>query len=214
MMTDPLIDQLVGNLKPQRPLANIKLWMHCTACLVIIAGVILAIMGLRADYRAALQNGALLWKPGLFLAAWIGSVFLITDLSRPMGKIRKWHVAPLVLAGGILLWQFVVQLAHFSAKEMIASLNDPGAIYCLSVIIGGGGMIMFVVWKVWFSKTASPHPAVLGALAGFSAGCLAATAYALHCNKDSALYVSIYYWMPVLALSLLGSTLGRKLLKW
>lgn len=213
-MTDQLIEHLVSDLKPQEPLIDSKLWLHCTMCLILITGIVLALMGLRADYPTALQDGAMLWKPGVFLLAWIGSILLILDLSRPIERIEKWHFVPLFLAGTILLWQLIVQLPYLFSSDTTLSLRDPNAIYCLSVIIGGGGIAMVISWKFWFSKTASPNPTTLGTLAGFSVGCLAATGYALHCDKDGILYIFIYYGIPILALSVIGNLLSKRLLKW
>ena len=98
-MTDQLIERLVADLKPQEPLINFKLWSHCSMCLLIVAGLVLAVLGLRADYSTALQNGAMLWKPGMFLLAWIGSMFLILDF--PMLFI----VFPLLLSAEEFRWQ-------------------------------------------------------------------------------------------------------------
>lgn len=213
-MTDQLIERLVVDLKPQEPLINFKLWSHCSMCLLIVAGLVLAVMGLRADYSTALQNGAMLWKPGMFLLAWIGSMFLILDFSRPITRIKKWHFVPLFLAVTILLWQLIIQLPYLFSSNAILSLRDPNAIYCLSVIIVGGGFSMAMPWRSWFSRTASSNPTTLGALSGFSVGCLAATAYALHCDKDGILYIFVYYGMSILILVIFGSLLSKRLLKW
>lgn len=213
-MTDPFIDQLVNDLQPRKPLVNWKLWMHCTACLFMIAALILGFMGLRGDYINAMQTGAMFWKPGVFFLIWLGSVLLIADLSRPTGSLKKRHILPLGLALLIFLWQFTAQISQQSLQGMIESLQDKSALVCLPVIFVGGAMAMGMAWKFWLSKTASPHPALLGFLAGLSAGTLAATAYALHCDRDAALYISIYYGLPVLALGILGGFLGKKLLKW
>jgi hypothetical protein len=213
-MTDRLIEQLVNDLQPKKTLVDLKLWMHCTACLVMVSGAVLMFMGLRGDYLSAMQNGALFWKPGIFLMTWIGSLLLITDISRPNGWLRKTHTIPLIAAGTLLIWQFIVQTRQMSWTDMTHSLGDGSALYCLSVITGGGAVAMMMAWKYWFSKTASRYPTLLGSLAGLSAGCLAAAAYALHCDHDVALYVSIYYGAPVLALSILGGFLGKRLLRW
>lgn len=213
-MTDRLIQQLVSDLRPQKPLLNWKLWMHCTACLVMIAAAVLAFMGLRGDYLSAMNSGALFWKPGIFLLAWIGSVLLITDISRPAGGIKRVHLIPLILAGVILIWQLVIQTMHMPIEAVKNVLQDGSASYCLSVILGGGSVALMMAWKFWFSQTASPRPTLLGFLAGLSAGALAATAYALHCDRDVAVYVSVYYGLPVLGLGLLGSVLGKRLLRW
>lgn len=213
-MTDQLIERLVADLKPQDLLIDSKLWMHCTICLIVLAGAVLAIMGLRVDYLNALENGSMFWKPGIFLACWIGSIFLILDFSRPISKSNKWHFTPILLAISIFLWQIIVQSPFSLISDVTISLHDPNAIYCLAVIIGGGGMTMAISWKFWFVKTASPEPSTLGALAGFSAGCLAATAYALHCDKDGALYIFVNYGLPILALTAFGSFLSKRLLRW
>ena len=214
-MTDPLIEQLVQNLKPAKSLQAIRLWAHCSMCLAIMIAVILAVMGLRADYLHALHSGVMIWKPGLFLAAWGGSLLLIADISRPTGSIKSWHFLPILGAGGVLLYQLMRQFGALSPSTVISTLYDPaGAPFCLGVVSLGGAAALFVAWKFWFLKTASPHPVRLGGLAGFSAGCLAAAAYALHCDRDSALYVLVYYGAPIATLSILGLYLGKKSLKW
>lgn len=213
-MNDLFIESLVSSLEPRPPLRNIRLWLHCGICLMLIAGVVLVAMGLRTDYAMALENGALIWKPGIFLLAWIGSVFLITDLSRPDGRIKPWHYIPIVGAATVLIWEFVHQTETLPASTLVQSLLEPSAGNCLSVISGGGIHAMIMAWMFWFSKTASPKPGLLGALAGFSAGCLSATAYALHCTKDITVYISAYYGAPILALTLIGYLLGRKRLSW
>lgn len=213
-MTDRLIAELVKDLKPMKPLVNIKLWMHCTACLVMIAAMILGFMGLRDDYINAMQTGAMYWKSGLFFFIWISSILLITDISRPTGLVKKWHFIPLALGIIVLIWQFSIQISDFSFDMMIQSLKDKSTFVCLPTIFFGGIMAMALTWKFWFTKTASANPALLGFLSGLSAGTLAATAYALHCNHDTALYVLLYYGAPILVLSIIGALLGKKLLKW
>ena len=213
-MTDQLIERLVADLKPQDLLIDSKLWVHCTICLMILAGAVLAIMGIRADYPNALESGAMFWKPGIFLACWIGSILFILDFSRPITKVNKWHFIPIILSISTFLWQIIVQSPFFLTSDAIISLYDSSAIYCLAVIIGGGGMTMAITWKFWLTKTASPKPSILGALAGFNVGCLAATAYALHCDKDGLLYIFVYYGLPILALTIFGSSLSKRLLRW
>lgn len=213
-MTDPLINKLVADLNPRKPLVNFNLWMHCTACLILITAMILGCMGLRGDYAQAIQTGAMFWKPGLFFLAWLGSLMLISDISRPSGKIKGLHLIPLVLGATLLVWQFAAQATQYSFQTMAKSLSDGSVPYCLSVILGCGSAVLAMIWKVWFRKTASPHPAFIGFLAGISAGTLAATAYAVHCDKDSIFYIFAYYILPIAALGILSSIMGKKFLAW
>ncbi len=213
-MSDSLVNRLVEDLRPQTPLHNFNLWKHCAGCLVVLLGLVVVLLGIRADYLSAIQNGAMFWKPGAFFLAGVGCVLLVMDLSRPAGRIRKRHLLPLWGAALILLWQWVVQAERFSFHEMTQSLYDGSAVFCLPIVTGGGALTTLLLWKAWLSKTASPRPALLGALAGFGAGCLVVTAYALHCDHDVVLYVSLCYGAPVVLLSVVAALLGRRYLKW
>lgn len=213
-MTDQLIERLVADLKPRDLLTDSRLWLHCITCLIVLTGTVLMIMGLRIDYTEALRNGAMFWKPGIFFACWIGSILLILGFSRPIGTVNKWHFIPILLAITVFMWQVIVQEPFPLTSDTVLSLRDPNAIYCVTVILSGGGITLGLSWKLWFSKSASPKPMLLGALAGFSVGCLAATAYALHCNKDDVLYILVYYGLPIFALTMFGSFLSNRLLRW
>ena len=207
-MNDLLIEQLTSDLKPVKPLRNVGLWQHCTMCLLIAIALILSILGIRPDWREAIQGGALLWKPAIFLLIWAASLFVVTDLSRPSGKVKILHLSPFLVAAAILLWRLISQEIDFN------SLHSNTAYYCLSIIALGGAMAMTAAWFFWIKKTASPRPAILGALAGVNAGSLVAVAYALHCNQDSVLYLAAYYLVPLLILALTGAVLGKKMLNW
>ncbi|MFN5589467.1 MAG: NrsF family protein [Holosporales bacterium] len=214
MMNDTLIDKLVNDLAPQKPLLNYKLWVHCTSCLFLVAVMIIGLMRIRDDYLIAIQAGSMFWKPGIFLLIWLASILLILDISRPTGSLKRHHALPLIASALIIIWQFVAQAHEHSLAQILAFLRDKSAFTCLPTIFIGGGFAFVMAWKFWLSKTASPRPVALGALAGLSAGSLAAAAYALHCEKDAALYISVYYMLPIFALCMIGAILGKKNLRW
>jgi hypothetical protein len=53
-----------------------------------------------------------------------------------------------------------------------------------------------------------------GAIAGVVAGALGGAAYAFHCPDDSLPFVAVWYGAPILALAVIGATLGARLLRW
>jgi hypothetical protein len=207
MMND-FLEQLVAELKPLPVLKNRQLWMR------VLAALLCAVIGIKLtlDFRADTST-AFWWKPALFIFAGLASLIWLTDIARPGQQLRYWHLAPLIVSDAILLWQLMSQLRHKSFAQF-AALQDSGAYYCVSVITGGGAVILWYFWYGWLRKTASDDPALLGALGGFSAGCIAAAAYALHCDRDAMLYIGVYYFMPIVLLSLLGAWLGKKYLDW
>ena len=207
-MTNDWLEQLVTELKPQPILKNRHLWLMVLMALLCAAIVIKLTLDFRTDASAALW-----WKPALFIFAGLASVAWLMDIARPGHQLRMWHLAPLMVSDAILIWQLISQLLHQSYAQM-SSLQDSGAYYCVSIITLGGALVLLGLWYGWLRKTASDHPSLLGALSGFSAGCIAAAAYALHCDRDAVLYIGVYYFMPIVLLSGLGAWLGKRYLDW
>ncbi|MES2662332.1 MAG: NrsF family protein [Pseudomonadota bacterium] len=207
-MKNLLIEQLVDQLQPKPVLRNTTLWIFALIGMFIFTVIIFLTLGFRSD-----QSLALFWKPSIFILAWLSSLLLLTDIARPGQKIKLHHFLPIALACVILIWQIFFQI-KFQSFAQIQSLLDFSALYCLSLITLGGAIILGLVWKYWLQLAASVYPSVLGALSGFSAGCLAATSYSLHCNHDAVLYIGLYYFIPIFLLTLLGLGLGKKYLQW
>jgi len=213
-MNDPFIDQLVNDLQPKRPLRDTDLWALGIIGFIFAAIAIAGTIGLRPDFFQAAKTGALFWKPGIFFIAWLASSLLIMSLSRPHGKIKKWHLSLFILALFTLLYQLLIQSQFVGSKEVGQVLRDKSAIYCLSIITGGGGLLLFAAWKLWITNAASMQPKLLGLLAGLNAGSIMAAIYAMHCDIDVALYVLVYYGLSIAMLSAVGAYFGQKLLRW
>ncbi len=207
-MKNLLIEQLVSQLQPKPVLKNTTLWVLALVGMIIFAAIIFLTLGFRSDHSLAL-----FWKPSIFILAWFSSLVLLTDIARPGQKIKLHHLLPLALACGLLIWQILFQI-KFQSFVQVQSLLDSSALYCLSLITLGGAVILGLVWKYWLQAAASTYPSALGALSGFSAGCLAATSYSLHCDHDAVLYIGAYYFMPIFLLTLMGMGLGKKYLQW
>lgn len=213
-MNDPLIDDLVNDLKPQKPLRNKNLWMHCSIFLLAAISLVLIVLGIRPDYESALQNGAFVWKPMLFLMLSLGSVMAILDLSRPTGKMRKRALFPMIMAAFIFLWQTTVQPNVLSTMVLQKGLEGGSALMCFSTIVILGSLSLYALWHFWLRKTASTAPTQLGLFAGLCVGSLAAGSYALHCTHDAALYIAVFYGAPVALIATAGSFIGRVSLRW
>ncbi len=178
-------------------------------CVLILSVILVRVsLGFRSDLTPNLW-----WKPGIFAGAGLASLLLLADIARPGHRIKPWHFAPLLFADALFGWQLITQLLHPNIAQK-ASLYDVGAFCCVSVISGGGALIFYGLWRGWLQKTASDYPVLLGALSGFCAGCLAATSYALHCDRDVVLYIGVYYFMPIGILTAMGGWLGGKYLDW
>jgi len=216
-MTKPLIDSLVGDLKPVTPLSNRKLIMLGLGFIVVFAAVLAASIGLRPEYLAlqnGLENAAIIWKPLIFLLLALGCLHLIADIARPAGQLKLRHSIPVALAALLFIWQVCIQISSLFSAASLGSLTHSSAFVCLASVTGGGAIAMILTWHFWLKKSATERPATLGLLWGIATGSLAAAAYSLHCNHDAMLYIGIYYCSPIILLGLLGWIMGRKLLHW
>ena len=68
---------------------------------------------------------------------------------------------------------------------------------------------------IWALREAAPtRPAAAGAVAGFMAGAVGATAYGLHCPEAAAPFIAVWYTLGIAVSAGLGAIGGRFLLRW
>ena len=213
-MIDPLIDNLVEDLKPTKSL-NLKELLYISfASLLVILAIVLGTLGLRPDFHDAMMNGTMIWKTGGFTIALLGALSLTLILSRPENKMTTKVLWPFFIIIALLLWRCIDLGLHASIFEELLNLNLDGSAYCLSVVIGGGLFTFGLLWTFWLRKSASSDTKTLGTMAGLLSGSIASTAYSMHCNMDHIFYVLTCYWLPVIALGIFGRLVCGKFLKW
>ncbi len=213
-MNNPVIDTLVDNLTPTKPLENKSLYSFYVVVLGLSTLAVLATFGLRFDYQAAIETGSMFWKPAIFLFVSLGGLFAMSSLSRPQGQMPKLTFAFIGIGLAILGWQTINQYPDISLSHISQSFGMSSANACLVVTSVGGILLTLAFWKFWLKKAASSRPVLLGAVSGFTSANIAAAAYALHCNMDMVLYVVGFYGVVILAMTLLGAVLGKKVLNW
>lgn len=214
-MRDPLVDQLVGQLTAKPPLKDTHLWLGALACYLIACLSVLTLMGLRADYLQALNSGALLWKPAIFMGMGLSSLVLITRLSRPHGRAHMVHglggMFALALLISLFSQQYSVADSGWFIKAFSASMSVSNGVICAVIIIVAGAGVMALVWQRWLKHSASSHPQAMGALAGLGAGSLVSAAFTWHCAMDAIPYIVVYYLFPIGLLAFVGFVLGKRL---
>ncbi len=106
-----------------------------------------------------------------------------------------------------------IELLLLPPEEWGVQMRGHNSTWCLRIIpvlsLAPLAAALFVL------KRAAPvRPAWAGALAGLLAGALGAVLYATHCPDDSPLFVASWYGIAILGMTLLGSGLGARLLRW
>jgi hypothetical protein len=216
-MSDDILDDLARDLKPARPLSVRALGIGAALTATLAAIYIFFVYGARPELRAMLGGDfdvdPMAWfKPFLFIAIGAGAFWSVAGLARPEGQFRLRTLAPLVIAVGFVLAALVADIIA-RGPGAFRNIGDP-SILCVLTIVCGGGAGLIVMWRLWLRRAATSHPGLLGAMSGLAAASLMAAAYAVHCDRDTPIYILGIYGGGVAILTAIATLLGRKLLRW
>lgn len=216
-MSDDILDDLTRDLKPARPLRAPAVWMGAVVATIAAALYVVFLYGVRPELTAMLGGEAdidpMAWfKPLIFVTTGVGALWSIADLARPEGKLRLRTLAPLAVVLAFVLVTLVVDV-FARGPQAFGNIGDPSAL-CVLTIVCGGAAGLIVMWRLWLRRTATSHPGVLGAMSGLAAASLMAAAYALHCDRDTPIYILGIYGGGVAIVTAIAALLGQKLLRW
>ena len=212
METDELIKALAADARRSGISMTVAWSSTALAAVAVAAAVFFALLGARPDIADAAQTFRFLFKFVVTIALAASAFALLHVLSRPEAGVRRslprLAVAPALLAAGV-----VVELAVSSPDTWSARLAGANSLVCLTYIplIGIGPLALLLLA---LRHGAPSHPALAGAVAGFTAGGLAATFYAAHCTDDSPLFVATWYSIAIAMLTLLGALGGSRIARW
>lgn len=206
MKTEVLIQDLVGQLQPVRPLghplARFGRWAGVTAAWV--AGGVAA-MGVRADLAAVLRAPTFLLHVALPVALGAAATMAAFAASVPDRKNRWWTFAPgVVMASWLLLvivGVFSTADGHAGAgarciRNLFAFSVPPGVFLCLML-----------------RRAAPLNGRAIGMLAAVGVAALAHVGTRFVCRNDGALHVLVWHCGFVLLLGGLGILAGRGLFR-
>ncbi len=214
MTFDPLIIQLIDDLKPIRVMTLCRLTLYSLICFTGLLILLMTVLGIRPDYQSAIETGSMFWKPGLFILCSLSAILCVYATSLPGRAIKTIYLIPALVSVLFLCGLLIHVFAHFDMNDVATAMTDRRAPYCLGIVTIFGAIILAVLWRVWLTKSAPIHPGLAGALAGGCSGFIAASAYAFHCGQDHPFYLVTYYGLPILLLSAIGARCGKRYLKW
>jgi hypothetical protein len=215
-MSDPLINSLVNDMTPVKTLSCKSLNITALFTFVVSAVIIITAFGVRKDFYEFIHTSSVLFKNGLFLSIFMWGLLLIHKLSRPSGTVTFVHMTPFILIPLGLFITGYIEPAKFSIaafEGQILGMTGMG-FHCLTTLTLASLAAMAILWRAWLKKTASTQPMLLGAISGLTSSSLIAFVYAFYCSSDYALYVSVYYGIPIMLMTGLGAILGHKKLAW
>lgn len=211
MQTGKLIDALAADAGLKPPAMASAWLLALLAAVAVAAAVFFATLGPRPDFAIAAETPRFLFKFVVTLVLLASALPGLVAIARPGARlVRTWLLvaAPLLLVAAVI-GELVVLPSDLRATRWIGT----NALLCMVFIpvIGLGPLAAFLLG---LRHGAPTRPALAGAMAGVSAGALAATFYAAHCVDDSPLFVATWYTLAIAALAVIGALGGRYVLRW
>lgn len=176
-----------------------------------------------------------------FLGVWF-YLQLRPDLLQAIGGVTFWlkagYTAALAASGGWLftrlgrpgasatapLWALLAILAAamaMGAANMMMAPSDVrmpvllGHSYQVCALNIAGLSLLTSPFLFWAARRFAPtRPMRAGAVAGLTAGAIAATLYGLHCQESTAAFVATWYTLGILIPTAVGAVIGRFALRW
>lgn len=211
MKTDDLIRAMAADTPPARPVAR-QLAEALLAGALLVALVALPLLGLRADWAAAMTDLRIMPKQALPLLLAVAAFGAATRLARPDADLGRWRwlLAAVPVALGVVV---ASEMAVLPRDGWQPAMMGETHWFCLGVIcLMAGPLMAGILWAL--RGGASTRPRLSGATAGLLAGSTAATLYAIHCTEDNPLFYAAWYGLAILLVTAAGALGGGRLLRW
>jgi hypothetical protein len=211
MKTDHLIRALAADDKRTSPLARF-LYVSLAVAFVLAAILFAIRLGPRDDIAVVALDPHFLFKFVVTLLLAATALALALRLARPGAETGyAWLV--LAAAPALLVFGVLVELATMPAAIWGTRLIGTNWSYCLTYV-PLLSLPLLAAAMIGLRHGAPTRPALAGAVAGLLAGGIGAALYAAHCTDDSPLFVATWYTITIGGVTILGSLIGRKVLRW
>lgn len=209
---DPLIDQLVEELRPVRGLSLARARMVAAATAVASAAVLIIVFGMRPDFIAGAPQPLPLLCLLLTLVVAIAAIVNVTAMARPaVGAARggwQWSIAALAV---LPLAALVTALTNLVQTRTFSLALDGSACFFIGTATAAGSIAVLAL----LLKRGAPSSAARASwLIGVAAGCVGATAVALTCPSDSILHIGIWHAAIIPISAIISRLTVAPLLRW
>ena len=213
MKTDDLIAALAMDAPPASPASlqrRLLMW-SLPAAVAAFLGVWFYLQP-RPDLMQAM-GGMTFWMKAAYTAALAATGgWLFTRLGRPGASATAPLLAVLaVLATGLTMGSMNLMMAPPDGRMHLLL----GHSYEVCAFNIAGLSVLTTPFLFWAARKFAPtRPMRAGAVAGFTAGAIAATLYGLYCQESSAAFVATWYTLGILIPTAAGAVIGRYTLRW
>jgi hypothetical protein len=211
MKTEDLISALAADTHFSRVSIDRTVFAWCLTGTALSIMLFVITMGVRPDAVVALATWRFDLKLAIIVVAIVASLADCLRLARPDGGHSFLGLSWVVLiALGLAV---VLELLAAPRGEWHARLIGTNAVLCL-LAVPALALFPFLTSMLAMRRAAPMSPTAAGAGVGRLSASIAAAIYATHCFDDSPLFVATWYTLAVVAMSLFGALLGRRMLQW
>ncbi len=214
MKTDELIGLLAADAAPvPRHVGERRLG------LALLVGGLLALAwvaggyGVRADLAQVAFTTPFAVKLAMPLAVAVCALVVVFRLGHPGARVPLGWRRGLVLPVGLLwVWAAVVlaTAAPDTRADLVLGQTWRTCVFNVMATALPVGVALF-----WALRGLAPiRPAATGAAAGWLAGAVGASVYALHCPEMAAPFLAVWYVLGMTVCAGLGALAGRWALRW
>lgn len=211
MKTDELIN-LLSEDAPVRLRLGRMMALALLIGITISATLMVSTIGLRHNMQTVFETARVFFKIcETLLLAFLASR-LVFQIGRPGVPLRA-RVLALLLPAALLVAAVIAELFTVPEQDWAASMIGNNAAFCV-FFIPVLALAPLAGFMLALKNAAPDDPAAAGAAAGFAAGAVAAAIYAWHCPDDSPLFLMSWYMLAIAIVTVAGSLVGRRILRW
>ena len=211
-MSDLMINRLVEDLTPVKPLKTRDGLILTLAIATILAALLAMLTGIRGDLLMGMPHPMFFLRGGALLLLGVTSSYAVIALSQPaVGNSFKGWIWALLAA--LLFPVTAMVMAMIATPDNMAIFVPRYGVECLaiSMLVGTGIAASQVLWLRRGAPVALERA---GWLVGMSSGALGAAAYSLHCPFNSIFYVGLWYSLAVATCAIVGRLVVPHLIRW
>lgn len=207
-----LIDALVSDLKPIRPLSLRDGLLITTMATILDLVIVAMVFGIRHDVLVGNLDPLFLLSSGLFLVLGFASASTVIAMSRPqVGSDHDGWVWAAATAALLPLSALLLALVQWPLAPPVTDAEH--GIECLLVGVALGSLVA-VALTLWLRRGAPTSPERAGLLTGIAAGCFGIFAFAFHCPNDSLFHVGLWHALPIPVSAVIGRFVVPRLIRW
>ncbi len=210
--SDSLIDRLVEDLEPVRPLKAGQGLCYVAASAALSVALSAWFFGFLGGPMLRSADPVYLIGNGVFLVLGVASAVSVVMMSRPrVGAEYAGWVWAVVIAAVLPVVGLIV------AHDRGVVMNEPAAIAhgIECVLLGNGlGAVVLVTLVWWLRRGAPTSPERAGLLTGIASGSLGMFAFSWACADNDIVHIGLWHSAAVAVSALLGRLVVPRFVRW